>query len=103
MKPRCLLVLVFACVSPVLAQEPSSEPVVIDYDTARLSRIATAVRTDDDMRIDGQLDEPAWELAPAIGNFLQRRPRNGQPMTEVTYDSAQFNIPMDDALFRLAQ
>jgi hypothetical protein len=36
------------------------------------------------MRIDGRFDEPSWELAPAIGNFLQRRPRNGHPMTERT-------------------
>ena len=30
-----------------------------------------------------------------------RQTFNGQPMTEVTYDSVQFNIPMDDALFTL--
>ena len=30
-----------------------------------------------------------------------RQTFNGQPMTEVTYDDVQFNVPMDDALFRM--
>ena len=30
-----------------------------------------------------------------------RQTFNGQPMTEVTYDDVQFNVPMDDALFSM--
>jgi hypothetical protein len=77
------LVACLACVSSVFAQERPSRP-VIDYNTAHLSRIATAVRTTEPMTIDGRFDEPAWERATPIGNFLQRRPRNGEPMTERT-------------------
>jgi outer membrane lipoprotein-sorting protein len=32
-----------------------------------------------------------------------RQTFNGQPMTEVTYDTVQFNLPMDDGLFRLEE
>ena len=78
-----LLAVHLTLASSVFAQEPP-QPAGIDYNTARLSRIATAVRTGDAITMDGRLDEPAWELAPPAGNFIQRRPRPGQPMTERT-------------------
>src|SRR5258708_4528438 len=34
--------------------------------------------------VDGRLDEPAWQEAPALGNFLQRDPNQGEPATEPT-------------------
>ena len=72
-----------ACASPAFSQERPARP-VIDYDTAHLSRIVTAVRVTEPITIDGRFDEPAWEQAVPAGNFLQRRPRNGEPMTERT-------------------
>ena len=30
------------------------------------------------------LDEPAWEQAPAISEFIQKDPREGEPATEQT-------------------
>jgi hypothetical protein len=30
-----------------------------------------------------------------------RQTFNGLPMTEVTYDEVQFNVPMEDGLFRM--
>jgi hypothetical protein len=71
--------------SSAFAQGTREERVqAIDYETARLSRVANAVRVTEEMTIDGRLDEPGWKLATPIGDFIQRRPRNGQPETERT-------------------
>jgi hypothetical protein len=56
----------------------------IDYETAHLSRIATAVRTTERMVVDGRLDEPAWELAPPAKDFVQKVPFTGRPESERT-------------------
>jgi hypothetical protein len=34
--------------------------------------------------VDGRLDDDAWRDAPALGGFLQRTPRDGEPATEPT-------------------
>ena len=78
-----ILAVSFTCASSAFSQERSA-PDEIDYDTAHLSRVATAVRVGETITIDGRLDEPAWELAPPVGDLIQRRPRSGEPMTERT-------------------
>jgi hypothetical protein len=49
-------------------------------------RMMTAVRlaSDEQIELDGVLDEPAWQRAPAAGRFLQREPATGMPATEAT-------------------
>ena len=56
----------------------------IDYATARFSRIATAVRTDEEIVIDGVLEEASWETASPAGDFIQFEPSPGAPATEPT-------------------
>ncbi len=46
--------------------------------------IASASRIDRSPRLDGTLDDPAWQHATPISNFLQREPFEGQPPTEKT-------------------
>src|SRR5262245_65967875 len=61
-----------------------AEPIVIDYEAARLSRVATAVRVTGEITLDGTLEEPDWKLvAPATG-FVQYRPNTGEPAQEQT-------------------
>jgi Domain of unknown function (DUF5916) len=43
-----------------------------------------AVRTEDSIRLDGVLDEPAWSRAGRLGPFLQRDPKEGAPASEAT-------------------
>jgi hypothetical protein len=75
--------LVLALIRPAFSQElTSSNP--IDYDTAHLSRVATAVRITERINIDGVLEEPVWQEAPPVNDFTQQRPRTGQPATERT-------------------
>jgi hypothetical protein len=45
---------------------------------------ARALRADAPLVLDGRLDEPAWQDAPAASAFLQRDPDQGQPATEPT-------------------
>jgi hypothetical protein len=56
------------------AQEPASAAAIA---AARIPASAA-------LRIDGILDEPVWQSAPAAGGFRQREPDNGLPATERT-------------------
>ena len=45
---------------------------------------ARIMRLQDEIRLDGQLDEPIWQTAPAVTAFVQREPNEGKPATQVT-------------------
>ena len=47
-------------------------------------RSVVAIRTNTAPQIDGFLNEPVWQLAPAAANFLQHDPYEGQPATAPT-------------------
>ncbi len=90
MKLFRILVACFILASSAFAQGLSNaDPAAarasaVDYETAHLSRIATAIRITEKITIDGQLEEPAWMLAAPISDFTQQTPRTGQPATERT-------------------
>jgi hypothetical protein len=48
------------------------------------TRAAQAVRTESPPKMDGTLDDPAWQAAQPIGDFRQREPLETQPATEKT-------------------
>jgi hypothetical protein len=59
--------------------QASTRPVVpdqvpVDLDAIRAAKRIVAVRTDQPIRIDGVLDEPAWERAPVATDFYQQQP-----------------------------
>ena len=76
------LVVICATASPALSQARAGQ--AIDYETARLSRVLTAVRVTEPITLDGRLDEPAWKLATPATDFVQRQPRPGDPSRERT-------------------
>lgn len=39
----------------------------------------TALKIDESIKIDGSLDEPAWDRAPEAGDFIQFSPERGKP------------------------
>ena len=49
-----------------------------------LSRSVQATRVERPPKLDGTLDDPLWQLATPITNFLQREPFEGQTPTEKT-------------------
>src|SRR6185436_1812300 len=71
--------------APAVAQtafvSPPDEPArsLKEGKVLRASRIAGATPV-----IDGTLTDEAWNLAETAGDFLQRDPDNGSPMSEVT-------------------
>ncbi len=51
---------------------------------AQSPRVAIALRVERAPRLDGTLDDPLWQSAAPISDFLQREPYEGQPPTERT-------------------
>ena len=43
-----------------------------------------AVRISEPPKLDGRLDEPVYNTVPAISDFIQQEPREGEPPTEKT-------------------
>ena len=62
-------------VFPAFSQE------AVDFETARFDRRLEAVRATQPIRIDGVLDEDAWEGAPLASGFTQGNPNEGMPAT----------------------
>lgn len=61
------------------------------------SRVYTAARADIPPRIDGSLDDPAWDRVEWSGDFIQREPAEGQPPTgqtafKILYDNRNLYI-----------
>ena len=70
-------------------QGPGSPPgAAIDYETVRFGRVASAMRINEPITIDGILDEAAWDVAPVAADFTQHQPNTGAPAqyrTEVRF------------------
>jgi Domain of unknown function (DUF5916) len=71
---------------PALSQSPPVRDAreSVNYETARLSKIATAVRITEPITLDGHLEEPAWALAVPATDFVQRTPHAGELSAERT-------------------
>src|SRR5688572_11189887 len=67
--------------APVLSRTPSN--------TAR--RQTGATRVTESLRIDGSLNEAAWNRADVASDFTQSEPREGQPATEATEVMVMFD------------
>ena len=63
----------------LLSQTPT-----IDYEGIRQTKIVTALRINEKITVDGRLEEPAWQQALPAGDFIEQRPRTGQPASERT-------------------
>src|SRR5262252_9520630 len=61
-------------------------------------RHATAVRTLRPPRIDGKLDDLAWQNVPVLSDFVQRIPDEGKPAGETT----EVRIVYDDRAIYVA-
>jgi len=55
------------------------------------ARRAKTVRTQEQIRVDGVLDEEIWSTAPPIGDLIQANPFSGQAPTEPTEARIAFN------------
>ncbi|MSO21297.1 MAG: hypothetical protein EXQ56_12745 [Acidobacteria bacterium] len=74
-----LLLLSLASVAPVvLAQEPAPTPAP----AAEVRKTISAVFTDAEITVDGELNETAWAAAVPARDFTQRDPDTGAPASE---------------------
>lgn len=55
-----------------------------DFPTYRPSTVATRIDSKDAPKIDGDISDAVWNKAPAIDEFYQLEPREGQPGSEKT-------------------
>ena len=76
---------------PAQDETVDAEAVDAEYDHEFAAR-ARAVRTRTSIGVDGRLDEPVWAEAPAITDFIQSNPAEGEPGTEPT----EFRVAFDD-------
>ena len=62
---------------------PPMAPAVVARDQS--GRVTMrAIRLDEPLRLDGQLDEPVYETIAAVTDFIQQEPNEGAPATEQT-------------------
>jgi hypothetical protein len=83
----CIVLLICLAALPqtVLCQTPSSQqPASTDSTVRREPPFSTATRVDRPPKLDGTLNDPLWQRATPITNFLQRESYEGQPSTERT-------------------
>lgn len=75
-----LWLVLFLTAAPAAAQTDRED------DTARSTPVLQALRVegDLDLRLDGALDEAAWQSADRISGFRQSEPAEGEPATEDT-------------------
>lgn len=77
------LSIVWLLTLPLFAQtSPQPPPPAAEITNGTHS--AQAVRVDRAPKLDGTLNDPLWQQAIPITNFLQREPYEGQPATEPT-------------------
>ena len=87
LRPRGLLLLVLLSLSSSVlsGQEQSgSQNQRSQVGAPQLLRTAQAMRVENGPKLDGTLDDPSWQKATPISNFLQREPFEGQTPTEKT-------------------
>ena len=73
----------FAVTGVVDRPPPPSPPAVIARDAAGRATVR-AVKLAAGLRLDGVLDEPVYEIVPAIDDFIQQEPNEGAPASERT-------------------
>ena len=73
----------FALTGVVDRPPPPSPPAVIARDAAGRATVR-AVKLAAGLRLDGVLDEPVYEIVPAIDDFIQQEPNEGAPASERT-------------------
>src|SRR5436305_10271953 len=86
LRPLGTIVIATAGLVPAVAraqQADTAHPQVAVHASGATPQM-TAVRRTEPIAIDGRLDEPLWQTAPAATDFRQQDPNEGQPATQRT-------------------
>jgi hypothetical protein len=79
----------------ILGPAPPAAPEMVRRDEAGNATMR-AVRISGPIHVDGRLDDEVYETIPAVSDFIQQFPREGQPATEQTEVWIMFD---DDTLY----
>ncbi len=91
--------LALVAMTHVATAQPAAAPSLVSR-TAPDDVTVRAVRLDAPLEVDGRLDEAVYTAVPAISDFIQQEPREGQPATERTEAWILFD---DDNLYVCAR
>jgi hypothetical protein len=80
----CLFLIALVSSRPVSAQQETTPRRERQAGAQEPFRTAQASQVERAPKLDGTLDDPLWQQASPISNFLQREPFEGQPPTEKT-------------------
>ena len=95
----CLAAVLCVTRAPARAQTPFVSPPAEPARDLKEGKVVHAFRiVSDSPVIDGDLTDEAWTVAEITGDFLQRDPDNGRPMTEAT----RVQIAYDDTFLYIA-
>ena len=84
LKSACLFLMVICVHSPLFAQRSPGHQTSTLAGAPEPLRTAQASRVEQAPKLDGTLNDPLWQQATPISNFLEREPHEGQPPTEKT-------------------
>jgi hypothetical protein len=79
--------------SSLSAQTPPAAPPPAAAPDTSQRKVATAVRRNGEVTLDGRLDEAAWQSAKPIGGFVQSYPK----ANELAPDQTEVRVLYDDA------
>src|SRR5215211_3832529 len=93
MRLSFVLTFAFTSIPPTLIAQtpPAAPPPAAAPDTSQ-RRVATAVRRNGEITLDGRLDEAAWQAAQPITGFIQSYPK----ANEKAPDQTEARILYDD-------
>lgn len=74
--PRWTTVLILLCIASLFV------PIIAEAQTEREPPRMSAQRISEEIRVDGVLDEPAWQNVEPIRELYQIQPDEGEPVTE---------------------
>jgi len=90
-RSTCLVLCLFA-LAPRLAEGQQAPIDLARIDPQAFHAMAVRLPKGQAPKIDGRLDDAVWEPAPVQGNFIQREPSPGAPISERT----EFRVLYDD-------
>jgi hypothetical protein len=80
-----------ACLTSTAPGAGAQAPVITRTPSNMERRQIGATKVTESLRIDGRLDEAAWNRANVANDFTQSEPREGQPATEATEVMVMFD------------
>lgn len=84
-RPATLAAVALTAAGLLIPQGAAAQRTDLEGNGARPEYRIKAARAVEPVRIDGRLDDTAWQAAAVISGFVQNEPRHGEPATQDTH------------------